>query len=243
VKTNILGVMIDKGDMSETLNRAYSFLSDGDKHIIFTPNAEIVMRAYEDKEFASLLANADILTPDGIGVVYASKILKNPVSERVAGYDLVCNLLEKMAHDNKSVFFFGGKPGVCDLAAENVLKKYPGIKIAGVRHGYFSDSDNESIIKEINASSPDLLLVCLGVPKQENWICENYEKINASLFIGAGGSLDVFAGTVKRAPKIWQKLGLEWFYRIARQPSRYKRALKLPKFMLTVILNGRKFIK
>ncbi len=237
---NILGVNIDKVTEIEALDRAVSYVSSDGVSVIYTPNPEIVMAAYEDKEFLNVLNSSDMCVPDGIGVVYGAKIIGEPLPERVPGFDLSCRLMKKMGEMGKSVFLFGSKPGVAEKAAATLEKTCPGLKIAGCRDGYFKDEDTDDIIKQINSSNADLLMVCLGAPKQEKWIYNNREKLNVKLCIGAGGSLDVLAGEVKRAPKIFIKLNLEWFYRFCKQPSRIGRFVALPKFILTVMKGSRR---
>lgn len=235
---DILGVKIDKISAGYALRKAEQMLAAPGVSAIFTPNPEIVMAAYDDPEFMNVLNSADMCTPDGIGVVYAAKMLGTPVPERVAGFDLVCGLLESMRKTGDGVFLFGAKPGVAEAARDKLTEKYIGLNIAGTHNGYFSDEDNEKIIKEINESGAKLLLVCLGAPKQEKWIYEHKNELeNVTLCMGVGGALDVFAGVVKRAPDIFIKCNLEWFYRFCKNPSRLGRFAALPKFMLTVRKN------
>ena len=196
---------------------------------------------YKDPEFCKLLNRADILTADGIGVVYASRILKNPIETRAAGYDIACEVLAKMAPLGMSVYLFGAKPGVAQTAAENICKKYPGVVIAGCADGYFDSDKEKLIIADINEKKPDVLFVCLGAPKQEKWIDAHKGELDVGVCMGIGGSLDVFAGTAKRAPDFFVKFGIEWLYRLLKEPKRAGRMTVLPKFGLTVILNGRKF--
>lgn len=236
---NILGVHVNKYTMDEAVNKASSLLESDSMSMIFTPNSEILLYASNNPEFASVLNSADMIIPDGIGVVYGAKILGSPLPERVAGYDLVCNLFPVMAKKGQSVYLLGAKPGVAELAAKNLSEKYPGLVIAGTHDGYFKEDDE--VIESINNASPDFLMVCLGFPKQENWIYKNRGKLNARLAIGAGGCLDVFAGTVQRAPEFYCKHGLEWLYRLIKQPSRFVRMLALPKFGLKVLFKGRKY--
>lgn len=240
-KVNILGVKVDRIGINDSADLIFSFLS-GDKCAkVFTPNSEIIMAGYNDKNFAKILNNADLLTADGIGVVKAAQILKHPVPERAAGYDIACKLLEKVAKSDYKLFLFGGKPGIADTAKEELEKKHPGIKIAGTRNGYFKPEETPEIVEEINNSGADLLFVCLGAPKQEYWIDENADKLKVKAALGIGGSLDVFAGVVERAPDFYCKHGLEWFYRLMKEPWRAKRMMSLPKFAVTVILNGKKY--
>ncbi len=231
---NILGVNIDKITAADALDRAEELVKSPGVSAIYTPNPEIVMAAYEDKEFLNILNQADMCTPDGIGVVYGSRIIGDPVPERVAGFDLACGLLDRIRKTGESVFLFGSKPGVAEIAAESLKEKYPGLLIAGTHDGYFKEEDVPEIVEQINNSGASLLFVCLGAPKQEKWIAANRGKLKVNLCMGIGGALDVFAGTVKRAPDIFIKLNLEWFYRMCKQPSRFIRCLALPKFILTV---------
>jgi N-acetylglucosaminyldiphosphoundecaprenol N-acetyl-beta-D-mannosaminyltransferase len=240
-KVNILGVYVDMVNITQAADKIMEFLDSDGLHKVYTPNSEIIMAAYKDSGFKELLNGADLLTADGIGVVYASKILKKPISERAAGYDIACEVLERIKDTEHSVYLFGGKPGVAEAAEENLKKRYPGIKVAGRHDGYFKPEDETGIVEDINNSGADLLFVCLGAPKQEQWIARNENSLNVRAAMGIGGSLDVFAGTALRAPKFFCDHGLEWFYRLMKQPSRAGRMLALPKFAATVLIKGRKF--
>ncbi len=234
-KIDILGVKIDNIDMNEAVKNAETFMNEGGFHCIFTPNSEIVMSAYKNDRFKEIINSADMLTPDGIGLVYAAKILKNPLKERVAGFDLVMKLFENISKSGKRVYFFGSAPGVADEAKKKLEEKFEGINICGTANGYFDEKREKEIIEEINFLKPDLLLVCLGSPKQESWITEHRSELDCRLAIGVGGTLDVISGKAKRAPDIFIKLGLEWFYRLLKQPARIGRMMALPKFLFTVI--------
>lgn len=241
-KVNILGVKVTKHTIESASDLIVKYIKDGEKRkCVFTPNSEIIMAGYRNSEFAGLLNSADMLLADGIGVVYAAKILKNPIPERAAGYDTACAALSKMAQYGMSVYLFGSKPGVAEAAGEEIVRRYPGVKIAGCADGYFDDEKEKQIIADINEKKPDLLFVCLGAPKQEKWLSDHKDELDFGVAMGIGGSLDVFAGTVKRAPEFYQKHGLEWFYRLMKQPSRAMRMLDLPKFGFTVLINGRKY--
>ena len=231
---DILGVNIDKITAEYALKKAERYVRTPGVSVIYTPNPEIVMAAYENPEFRKVLNEADMCTPDGIGVVYASRMIHNPVPERVAGFDLACGLLESISKTGESVFLFGAAPGVAETAKARLEEKYPGLKVAGTHHGYFKPEEEAEIVEEINASGASLLFVCLGAPKQEKWIHRNRERLRVNLCMGVGGALDVFAGNVKRAPEFFIKCNLEWFYRFCKQPSRLGRFAALPKFMLTV---------
>lgn len=239
-KVNILGVYVDMVSIKQAADMIMDFFGEDKLHKVYTPNSEILMVAYKDPEFAKLLNDAELLTADGIGVVYASKILGRPIAERAAGYDIACDVLDRIKGTEHSVFLFGGKPGVAELAKEKLEEAYPGIKIAGTRNGYFKPEEEADIVSEINNSGADLLFVCLGAPKQEQWLARNAQGLQGvRVAMGVGGSLDVFAGTVLRAPKWYCDHGLEWFYRLKKEPWRAKRMLALPKFAVTVLLHGR----
>ncbi len=241
-KVNILGVKVSKHSIDSASELVCQYIKNGDrKKCIYTPNSEIIMVAYRDKQFCDVLNSADVLLADGIGVVYASKIVGNPIGERAAGYDTACEVLRKLASYGASVYLFGSAEGVAVKAGEEICKRYPGIKIAGVSNGYFDDEREKEIIKDINDKKPDVLFVCLGAPKQEKWIHNHKDELDFGVAMGIGGSLDVFAGTVKRAPEFYQKHGIEWLYRLIKQPKRFVRMLDLPKFGLKVLLNGKKF--
>ncbi len=241
-KVNVLGVKVGKYSIDTAADKIMEYMEKGERRkSVFTPNSEIIMLGYKDPEFCKILNDADILTADGIGVVYASKILKNPISERAAGYDVACKVLSKMAPLGMSVYLFGAKPGVAQTAAENIQKKYPGVVVCGCADGYFDADKEKLIIADINEKKPDMLFVCLGAPKQEKWISSHKSELDFGVAMGIGGSLDVFAGNVKRAPNFFVKLGIEWLYRLIKEPKRAGRMLVLPKFGFTVLLNGRKF--
>lgn len=239
-KVNILGVYVDTVTIKQAADRIMRFFEEDKLHKVYTPNSEILMVAHKDEDFKALLNDAELLTADGIGVVYAAKMLGRPISERAAGYDIACDVLERIKGTSHSVFLFGGKPGVAETAKEKLEEKYPGLKIAGMRNGYFKPEEEPEIVSEINASGADLLFVCLGAPKQEQWLARNAAGLKGvRVAMGIGGSLDVFAGTVLRAPDWYCRHGLEWFYRLKKEPWRAKRMLALPKFALTVMFKGK----
>lgn len=232
---DILGVPINNVTHNEAVELVCSYLNGNDKRMIFTPNPEFVMAARKDKEFMDILNKGDLLVPDGIGVVIASKLLGAPLKERVAGYDLVQAVFDKIKDRDKTVYFLGGGNGIAESARAKMEEKHKGIKIVGVHNGYFDEKEEKLLIEEINRLKPDLVLVGIGFPRQEKWIYKHREELNAKAFIGVGGSFDAMSGNVKRAPDIFIKLGLEWFYRLIKQPSRFFRMLQLPLFLLTVI--------
>lgn len=239
----IFGTRVDKVSLDEAVNIVDEFLKKEGAKTIYTPNTEIIMEAREDENLKKILNNGDLIIPDGIGLIYASKIKKKPLKGRVTGFDLSMKMLEIANENGYSLFLLGGKEGVSKEAGENILKKYPNIKIAGYNNGYFKGAhigypghkEEIEVIEKINASNPDILFVGFGAPKQEKWMDLYKDKLNCKVLIGNGGTMDILAGKVKRAPEIYQKLGLEWFYRLVKEPSRIKRQMVLPKFMLKII--------
>ena len=232
-RINVLNVNFDNITNAAAVDFAMDCITAHSGVYVVTPNPEIVMEAAVNQDLMTALDDAALVLPDGIGIIYGARILGTPLCEKVPGIDFACDLMERMAEQGRSVYLFGAKPGVAEMASENLLTKYPGLVIAGCADGYFEDDC--AIIEDINASKPDLLLVCLGFPKQEIWMHTNQGNLDVGLMAGLGGSLDVFAGIVHRAPAVWQKLGLEWLYRLLKQPSRFGRMLRLPLFMLQVI--------
>lgn len=233
MRTDVLGVGFDSLTMDEAVDKAYALLEGTETSYVVTPNPEIVWLCRENPELKEVVAKAALVLPDGIGVVYGAKILGRPLKERVAGFDFTEKLIARMAKTGKSVFLFGSKPGVADAAAQKLAEKYPGLVIAGTENGYFKDDG--PIIEKINAARPDLLLVCLGAPKQEFWMASNRARLNVRLMAGLGGALDGYAGTVKRAPEAWRKANLEWLYRLLQEPKRIGRMMKLPMFLFAVM--------
>ena len=202
--------------------------------LIATANAEMIMNATRDEELFEILRAADLVVPDGAGTVWAAHHLGHEMPERVAGYDLTQELLKRAPEKNRRVFFFGSAPGVAEKAKQKAEAMYPGIQIVGVRNGYFSEDEVPAIIRMIREAQPDLLLAALGVPKQEKWLKKYKEKLGVPVSIGVGGTLDVMAGTAKRAPVWMQKAKLEWLFRGILQPKRAGRLLALPKFVFRV---------
>lgn len=233
MRLQIMGVSFDNVTMEEALERAGMLMEQPGAAYVVTPNAEIVYEAMQDEALCRLLNGADLVLPDGAGVVLASKILKTPLKEKVAGVDFADRLLEVLAKSGGSVYLLGSKPGVAEKAAENMLRKHPGLSVVGMADGYFEDE--AAVVERINAANPDFLFVCLGAPKQEQFMVRHREELKVKLMAGLGGSLDSFAGTVKRAPGWMIRLNLEWLYRLVKEPRRFKRMLRLPKFLWAVI--------
>lgn len=235
-RVNILGVPVDMVNREEAFAVFEKIFREPGCSMIVTPNSEIVQNASKDEELKALIREADLIIPDGIGLVYASKIMGCPLSERVTGIDFLETIIAHLAETGESIFFFGSKPGVADAAAARMKEKYPGLRVAGTQNGYFTPEEEPGIVEQINASGADFLCVALGAPKQERFIAQHREEFTSVRgAIGVGGSLDVWAGNLKRAPEFYRKHGLEWLYRFIQQPSRIGRMAALPVFMLRVI--------
>lgn len=230
---NILGINFNNITLNGATDYAMDCINSKDKGYVVTPNSEIAYMSLEDGDLLNTINSAKLVLPDGIGIIHAGKILKTPLKQKVAGVEFSEQLVSKMAQEKKSLFVLGGKPEVAQKACQNLAQKYEGLVIAGYKDGYFKDE--QEAIDAINAQDVDVLFVCLGAPKQEKFISRNFEKLNATIICGVGGSADVFAGEAKRAPDIFVKLGLEWFYRLLKQPTRVGRMTRLPLFLVEVV--------
>ncbi len=253
-RIKLFQVGIDQVDNQETIQRIEEFIVSKKPHQIVTPDTLAVLRARKDPEYQAILKSADLVTPDGAGILWAATTLNYPLPERVTGIDIIHNTCRLAAEKGYSLYLLGSYPGVASAAALNLSKKYPGIKIAGTHHGYFSCEDRENcgdvkngnnekskeeeekIIAEIKENKPDILLVGMGVPKQEKWIDKNLKSLNIPVCMGVGGSFDVLSGRIPRAPLWMQRHGMEWIYRSIKQPNRAFRTLALFYFIWLVTL-------
>ena len=239
----IYGVKIDNTSLDKASKTMAEYLNGDKVKTIFTPNTEILMAAKKDNNLIDLINRADLVIPDGIGLIYASRIKKKPLRERVTGYDLSMRILDLANEKGYSIYLLGGKEGIARQAGLNIKKNYPNIILSGYHNGYFKGSHNDNrdseeelnIIKDINSVKPDIIFVGLGFPKQEIWIDQNKERVKTRIIIGNGGVMDIISGNSKRAPETFQKLGLEWLYRLVNDPTRLRRQLALPRFMIEVI--------
>lgn len=232
-RVKILGAPVDCMEMVDALCSIDNFVEDGSLHHIITLNAEILYKAQDDKNLLEIINAADMVTADGSGIVWAVEKLTGQKTGRVTGIDLMTEICRQSRKFGWKLFLFGAADGVAQTAAFNICRDFDA-DIIGTRNGYFNVMEESDIIDEINTAAPDILFVALGAPKQEEWINRNRNRLQVPVVIGVGGSFDVLAGNIKRAPKMFQKLGIEWMWRLLRQPSRIFRMMALPKFTLLV---------
>ena len=232
MRIDVLGVGFDNVTMDEAVSRAMDFLAEEGTHYVATPNPEIVEVCRENPAARAAVNGADLVLPDGIGVIKGAAMLGTPLRERVPGIEFAARLMARMAEEGRSLFLLGAKPGVAEEAARRLTVQYPGLRIAGTHDGYFQD--DAPVIEAIRRSGAEAVFVCLGAPKQELWMAKNGAATGARLLCGLGGSLDIFAGNVERAPQFWREHGLEWLYRLCREPRRIGRMMKLPLFLVHV---------
>ena len=238
MRIDVLGVGFDNVTMTEAVERGMSLLHSEGAHYVVTPNPEIVEICREDAAAKDAVNGADLVLPDGIGIIKGAAMLGTPLKEKTPGIEFAAHIVERMAGEGLSLYLLGAKPGVAEKAAENLKKQHPGLVIAGTHDGYFKEDG--PVVEDIRQSGADCVFVCLGAPKQEFWMAKNGSASGAPLLCGLGGSLDVFAGTVERAPKFWCDHGLEWFYRLCKEPKRIGRMMKLPLFLVHVKQEKRK---
>ncbi|OCL25475.1 N-acetylmannosaminyltransferase [Orenia metallireducens] len=233
-RVDILGVLVDRVAQKEALNRVKSFIDSQNSHIIVTPNAEMIVRAHQDEELKRILNSADLVIPDGTGVVLASKLLGDPLAERVTGIDLVKDLLEIGSKVGYNFYFLGGAPKVAQEAKTKVKEKYPNLNIR-THHGYLDRESETKVLEELENNRVDILLVGMGVPLQEKWLYKHLANLKVPVGIGVGGTFDILAGKKKRAPKVMQNFHLEWLYRLLQEPKRLARMSALPQFIYEVL--------
>ena len=236
LKTDILGVGFDDLTPEEMLDAGAACLAAPGFHYAVTPNPEFILAGRKNPAFLAALNAADLSMPDGVGVVYAAKILGRPLKGRVPGIEFAQGMAARLARTGGRLYLLGSKPGVAEAAADKLRQTYPGLTICGTHDGYFREDG--PVVEDIRASGADLVFVGLGAPKQELWMQTNGPATGAKLMVGIGGALDVFAGTVQRAPERWQRMGLEWLYRLCREPKRIGRMARLP-LVLVLALGAR----
>ena len=224
MRINVLGVGFDNLTLREAIDRGAALLDEAGCHYVVTPNPEIVEVCRENPEAMRAVNGAALVLPDGIGVIKGAAMLGTPLKEKTPGIEFAMGLMGKMAERGKSLYLLGAKPGVAEQAAARLKAQYPGLKIAGTHDGYFKE--DAPVVEAIRESGADCVFVCLGAPKQELWMEKNGPATGARLLCGLG--------TVERAPKFWSDHGLEWFYRLCKEPKRLGRMLRLPLFLVHV---------
>ena len=203
--------------------------------LVITANAELVVRGLEDPEVKRIIAAADLVVPDGVGLLLAGRICGTPFPERLAGIELMETLVAASPEKGWRIALVGGRPGIAKKAARNLQAKYPGIQVVGCYHGFWSEEEEAAMLEELRAARPDLLFVALGAPRQEKWILDHREYLLSTVAMGVGGSFDVISGELKRAPKWMTAIGLEWLFRVMQEPSRLPRIMALPRFLWYVV--------
>lgn len=235
----VLGVPFINTTKDQFVARLGEHLNKEEKTFVVTANPEIVLHAYEDNTYREYLDRATYITADGIGVVKAAGMLGTPLPERVTGFDTFMDLLALANEKSYSIYLLGAKDEVLQKTIAEINRQFPNVVIAGSHHGFFDWSET-TIEDEIKEKKPDMVFLALGFPRQEKWIAERVDQFDKGLFMGIGGSFDVLAGEVQRAPEFWQKVHLEWFYRLVKQPSRWRRMLALPIFAGKVLREKRR---
>lgn len=234
-KSTLFDISVSTMSMDETVEYLAEAVRTKQAHQVITANPIMMMAALEDPAYMTIMQHAELVVPDGAGVVWAASRLDKPVTERVAGYDLLHELLRKGEPHGWKAYLLGAEPNVIQAAAARLRDMYPGIQIVGERDGYFTDEEDAEVIADIRAKQPDLLFVARSAKNQEPWIGKYKTELQVPVMMGVGGSFDVIAGKVKRAPELWIRLRLEWLYRLLKEPSRWRRMLALPKFMWRVL--------
>ena len=234
IKTTVLNCRVDCVNSLQALEMAHKAIIEKRNFHIITINPEMIMNAQKAPEFLNIINNSDLNIMDGVGVRIALKLQKIN-QEQIRGVDFSRNLVELASKENLKIGFIGAKEEVIQKTKENFIKKYPNLNVVYLRNGYFKNDDE--IIEEIVKSAPQILLVGLGSPKQEEFIVKLKQKLKGCVFVGVGGSFDVFSGLTKESPVIFQKLGLEWLYRTLKEPKRLKRIFPtLPIFLIKCII-------
>lgn len=233
----VLGIPIHVTTMSDALRWVQEFIRQGVPRLVVTLDAGGLVLAARDREWAELLACADLVTPDSSGIVWALRRSGLAIQGRVAGCDMAGELCRLSQRHGYRLYLLGAAPGVAEKAARAMAASYPGCNIVGFDHGYFQASEEPGVLARIVEAKPDVLLVAMGMPRQEKWIARHRERLGVPVSIGVGGTLDVYAGVAKRAPRVLQRLGLEWLWRVARNPRKMRKVLSLPTFVILVLRN------
>ena len=238
-RVEILKVGVDPVTMTEALLQIESFIEKKSPHIVVTADASGIVAAQHDHVWMDILQNADLVTPDSVGILWASRKVGTPISERVSGVDLVDEICKLSSEKGYRIYFLGAEPNVAERAASKMSLRHPGVNIVGAREGFFTAKDETTVVAEIASTKPDVLLVAMGIPRQEKFISAHLYEIAASVNIGVGGSFDVWSGNVKRAPKLIQTMRLEWLWRTILNPKKWRKFMNLPVFWWKVMRAGK----
>lgn len=239
----LYGIPFSTMSMDETVEYLTKAIEDKRQHHVITANPIMVMAALDDPKYAGMMKKADLIVPDGAGVVWAAKYAGNPVTERVTGFELLHRLMKQGEKRRWRAYLLGTTPEIIEAAAEKLQLQYPQIRIVGWHDGFFGEEQDDEVVATIREAAPDMLFVARGADNQEPWIAKHRKSLGVPLIMGVGGSFDIISGRLKRAPVLFQKLKLEWFYRLLQEPKRYKRMLVLPKFVLKVLRDKEKAMK
>lgn len=231
---SILGLPVHLLSKDQARHAAEELIASGRVARIVTANALLVLEAGANPSLLELCLSADLVLSDSVGISWAAWRLGMPIPTRYPGIDLAFDLTFAAEQKRASVFLLGGRPGIAERAAGFLKTARPGLRIAGTRDGFFEAKDDESVIEEVRKSGAGLVLVALGMPRQDVWIHRNRARLPGALYVGVGGTFDVWAGAVKRAPRWFSRTGLEWLYRVVQEPWRWRRIARLPLFLLRV---------
>ncbi len=231
---DLLGVRIHRVDMPTTISTIRAYVQSGEPHMVVTADSSSIVLAQTDEDFKDIVNTADLVTPDSSGILHGARSMGTPLLERVSGVDIAREVCSMSAADGYSVYFLGAAPGVAELAAQKLQQACPGLRVAGTQHGFFEPSEDAHVVSRIRESQARILLVAMGIPRQERWIRDHLSELGVCVAMGVGGSFDVFSGRVKRAPAWMQRHGLEWMYRLVMNPRKMRKVAALPRFMALV---------
>lgn len=239
----IYGIPFSNMTMKETVQWLADVIEKKQETHVITANPIMVMAALENTSYMQMMKQADLIVPDGSGVIWAANVGGQPLKERVTGFDLLHELMEIGQKHSYRVYMVGSSPDVIQAAHERLQQQYPGVEFVGCRDGYFGPNEDAVVVAQIAAANPDILFVARGADTQEPWIAKYRHQLNSTVMMGVGGSFDVISGRTKRAPKWVQNLRMEWFYRLVKEPKRFIRMLALPKFAWKVMRDKDKVTK
>lgn len=239
----LFGIPVSRAGMDETVEYLTRVVETGRPHRVVTVNPIMVMAGLRDPRYMEVLRTADLVVPDGTGIVWAAARAGVPVKERVPGIELMLRLLAVGNERRWRVYFLGAADDVVREAADRLAKRFPGMVVVGVRDGYFSDDEDNAVVEAIRGAEPHLLFVGRSAERQDPWLARHKECLGVPVMMGVGGSFDVLSGRLRRAPASWQRLGLEWLYRLLQEPGRIRRMATLPAFIAKVLLENKRILE